>query len=518
MDSHYAVSRRAHRSWGSPDHESRDRWTNDELRLLSIGKDRFLVEELDGGKFRRHFYTKFSPTLARLQDHRLGRAKKRTIWLTNSTKHPVLMCLFDVDLDPSAPFSDVDGAAAYIATKYFGGRTFVEPSSAQRGRHGYFFVDVEFVKRTSFADALKALGKTIKADPHLVSFNVKIDPQPIYGLPTIWRPVEGKSYREIACRGNQLKAPYLHGGLNDLAKMVTLASHPLSGAEIVSWHQRQARNESSPPSPLASPVPVNTDSAEPQHGRHQTYSATKSAEEMQNGRASVSPTPPVLVKADSAEGGPRRRARLYRDMKLADAGLTEDQFVAAYSILTPENGGEEKVRRDFRKMDRKFVLKPTVPVWDAGRYEGAVEVIPPLALVTEKRRTKLSHKRVAEFVALKMQDCFQANAWQGIAGKKASLRNWATLKEKGLVDWTLTENAYASLVKVCVRYGLLEIIEDWTPPTSHITGDWGIGVKKGRTRRIGPGPALPTEHERFASTKARLLRDSPEAASRRRTA
>lgn len=185
-------------------------------------------------------------------------------------------------------------------------------------------------------------------------------------------------------------------------------------------------------------------------------------------------------------------------MKLENPTLTEGEFVNAYDIRTPKNGGKQKVRADFQQMERKFVIRKPSPQIDMTKYLGVVTAaVPPLALATKKRRTRLTHERVAQFVAVKMHDAMQAGSNQAASGRETLIDFWETLKAKGVVDWQLTTNAHSKLIKVCTQYQLLEIHEEHTAPSAP-------GAKDGRCRRIGPGRALGEEYERYEFTRRRL--------------
>jgi hypothetical protein len=160
-------------------------------------------------------------------------------------------------------------------------------------------------------------------------------------------------------------------------------------------------------------------------------------------------------------------------------------------------------------MEKRFVVKekaPTTPI-DMNRYLDVVKAaVPPLAMVTERRRTKLDHERVAQFVAVKMYDANKASVHQAVGGRDATIAFWASLKQQGLVDWTLTANAHGKLIQLCRAYKLIQVIEGHAAPTSP-------GARDGRARRIGPGEALGEEYHAYEFSRRRLRAEAVRPAS-----
>ena len=68
------------------------------------------------------------------------------------------------------------------------------------------------------------------------------------------------------------------------------------------------------------------------------------------------------------------------------------------------------------------------------------------------------------------------------------MANMRTMREKGLIDWSIVPHQYTRLLKIAVQYGLLEIVEEFVKPRRNSTGK---SVFKGSARVIGPGAALP---------------------------
>lgn len=453
------------------EHESRDRFENWELELLRNQRGGVIEIEGDGKDVVRVRRSHFKPTQTRLRDHREQMKKKQAVWLTNGAGHDTLMLL--IDFDKKKPETDCEGAARHVVEKYLSGRGYVERSTGGTGLHVYFFVDLKYVKRDRFCAAMKVFFKTLAQDDVLARLNQSFDAVPVYGLPTLWGKDRVDQW-QVTCRGNQLKAPFLPRGRADFEALRLLSERPLSGQKIVRWADEARKGNTAPSAPLS---PLTT--------------------------RRVAQPPNDSLKPSNGSSGASRRGKLYAQMKRANPDVTEDEFVQAYEIRTPHNGGEEKVRKHFRHMEATFVVNKKSKAIDLTKYLDVVRatITSPLALHTPKGRTNLTHERVAQFVAVKMHDAQQAGVHQAASSRETLVNFWASLKEQGRVDWTMTANAYASLVKLCTRHGLLEIIEDYTAPIAP-------GARNGRCRRIGPGPALGDEYHRFEFTRQRLLDES----------
>jgi hypothetical protein len=485
------------------EHKQRDRFENFELQLLREKRGGIVYRHADDEKGISR--SKFTLTQTRLADHRRERRKRQAVWISNDSAHDLVLMLIDIDL--KRPEADVEGAAAYIVEKYLGGRGYVEISTGGDGRHVYFFVDLKFVRRAQFNKALKLWHQRMAEDVEFAKrYKVTFDPVPVYGIPTIWDDGVLKH------RGNQLKVPYLPRGRADFELLVAQASNPVSGAELVAWADRQKAKGTCAVAASGNGIPAGEYTSGDIHAF--THRAGTDTED-QTHSPKISPLSPspfqnrrVAPRQEphfqrSIEGfGPERRLALFRQMKRNNTRLTENEFVAAYNILTPENGGDKKVRADFRAMEKGYVHalnknSNTRPI-DGNKYIDVVtRAVPPLALVTEKGRTNLTHERVAQFVAVKMHDAANVGEHQAASDRNTFIKFWAVLKNEGVVDWMLTNNAHATLIKLCERYELLQIIEDYTAPTAP-------GAKNGRCRRIGPGRALADEYERFEFTRRRL--------------
>lgn len=457
-------------------HDDRDRYTNHQMVRLRNEKEGVLYEYGDDNetivsKFSR---SKFTASQTRLAAHRAIMKKQSAVWMTNGGSHDVILML--LDFDKKKRKTDCLRAAQYFVDRYLKGRGYIEISTGGKGIHVYFFVSLKYVKRAAFKDALNPFYAMLKSDEVFATFKQTFDDVPVYGIPSIWEKDElGYS---LIYRGNQLKCPYLPNGRSDLAKLEELSANPVSGQKLVEWAAKQKPEKPPLPAPL---LPSSRQVAPVHQKGHFDHSIGVT--------------------------GQQRRAKLYRVMKLKNPNLTEDEFVAAYQIKTIQNGGEKKVRRDFRHMEQTFTISSTKPVIDMTKYLDIVkELVPPLAMVTKKGRTKLNHERVAQFVAVKMHDAHLVGEYQAASSRDTVLSFWASLKEQGIVDWSLTKNAHSKLMSICLTYRLLELIEEHTAPSAP-------GAKNGRCRRIGPGEALGEEYIRFEFTRRRLQSEATKPVS-----
>ena len=97
---------------------------------------------------------------------------------------------------------------------------------------------------------------------------------------------------------------------------------------------------------------------------------------------------------------------------------------------------------------------------------------------------------------LQIQDAFypKPNGYFAAASRDATLTSMRTMREKGLIDWTIVAHQYTRLLEIAVEFGLLEIFEPHVEPRRNSAGK---RVVKGRARIIGPGTALPELRAEF---------------------
>jgi hypothetical protein len=185
-----------------------------------------------------------------------------------------------------------------------------------------FFVDVKWVSRVAFDGALKAWYSSMRADEAFVRFDLVLDPVPVYGVPTLWAK-DRFSQWTVAFRGNQSMLPYAPArGDFDLLK----------AAPRPRWSRRRssAGTKRRPPNvpPLLLPIPLRS------------FQAAQD----------------LKAHPNLGNRGGERRAKLLAKMKGENTKCTENEFVSAYQIQRFENGGGEEARRDFRRVEKRFVV------------------------------------------------------------------------------------------------------------------------------------------------------------------
>lgn len=135
-----------------------------------------------------------------------------------------------------------------------------------------------------------------------------------------------------------------------------------------------------------------------------------------------------------------------------------------------------------------------------GQYIDIVQQVVPVQEFEWKRREKLDHERLADFVGVKVQDAFYAQEGKkkmfGRASRDASIANMRALKSKGIVSWIANAHTYQRLLDIAVTHGLLKVYEEHVRP---MRAPDGRKIVTGIPRLIGPGPALTAEYEMFES-------------------
>jgi hypothetical protein len=450
----------------------RNRFRNEELEDFRNHPDLPYVER-DSNARRPHrvYRGSFTPNLDQLEAHRLLQGN-RTIFVSNKANSPTLIML--VDIDDKRANGDPEGAAAYLSRTYLGDRTYTEPSTGGRGRHVYFLLALGSLSRADAVAALKRFAQVIKSDPAFSkTYGVTFD-SVFYGLPTLWgRDTEGTYH--IAQRGNEMRLPYVANGEPDLAQLQILASNPLHINDLFRFLGRNV-------------LPI---SSRPEEGGGK--SAANGVEALEQGQ-----------RRAYSNGGDVRRARCVRANLLKNPNVTAEECLADYKAnckITQENNTDAQRLADFQRMLRKFKVTPSRRISGA-KYLHLVRQIVPVEEFNWKRREKLDHARLADFVAVKLQDAFfeKPNRYFAMASRDATLHNFRELKKKGILDWICTSNQYTKLLDIACRFRLLHVYEEFVRPTRRSNGE---KVFKGTARVIGPGKALVEERARFVQQYAR---------------
>jgi hypothetical protein len=108
-----------------------------------------------------------------------------------------------------------------------------------------------------------------------------------------------------------------------------------------------------------------------------------------------------------------------------------------------------------------------------------------------------------------MYDASRAGAHQAAGGRDATIAFSDSLKQRGLVDWTLRTNASDTLIALRAACKLIHVIEGLTAPTSPTSP----GARDGRARRMDLGEALDDEYRTHEFTRRRLQAEAVQPAS-----
>lgn len=432
---------------------------------------------------RRRIYRPRLLTLRALREHRDQRGNA-TVLVTNCRTKPVLLLLMDIDAKNGE--QDADQLAQFVSGEFFDGRCYIEPSRSGKGRHAYFLLDREDADSHRIKSVTDDLARFIQQRTTDL-FRARFDG--FYGLPSRWeRGPHGKWRLPSGGRGNLLKVPYLP---NESDLDVLMALRPVRLAGLVSVLDL-VRSE-----PFGIPS-LGSDSAQRRESHTPTPSVSGGVSRVRDmGRTSPSPS----------LNGWQKKVRLVSQTLRQTNGSRPDldalyaEYMTNWSpTIDPED--EPRRRADFEKIVGTMVqtFRPTSGGKRFDRHEYvpvAKRLVPDEAFVWE-RREKLTHERLADFVAFKVQDAFfeKDDEWFARASRNATINNFRKLKAKGLVDWVCTPNQYTKLLKIAVDYGLLQIFEEFVPPATTTEGSRIVRLK-GKARLIGPGPSLGGIYDRF---------------------
>ena len=185
-------------------HDSYREWLlqfND-LRDYAIGHQSFRLRDSELETFRNHpgeaYVERLGPR-GRYKVYRqpvlpyrhLADRRNNTVWVSNSSKHDVLLLNLDVDAKNGEP--DAQQLTEFIASEYLQNHLFIEPSRHGFGRHGYFLVNVTRIKRLEVWDVVNRLVSVIQRDLVIQRFSSRLDT--ILGSPTLWQQPEGPASR-----------------------------------------------------------------------------------------------------------------------------------------------------------------------------------------------------------------------------------------------------------------------------------------------------------------------------------
>jgi hypothetical protein len=470
----------------------------DEIRRFQAWlEDRQLIYDVASGPARRPTNSvleafRNDPTLDRMgrwPRHRplvaadlrahLEQRERSTLYAANQQGCDRLLML--ADLDNKEGTGQIDAAARYLRDRYLDARCVIEPSTGGRGVHAYFIVNVRFRRRVDVCAIIADYAARLMADPAWETMGVKFDC--IIGLPTLWERNAAGVF-QISRRGCAMRLPYLVKGLSAFEELRAL---DLTFFEDKSRRSSASNKYSSPERYLGVTDP-----------EHRPKSVTRGTPV----ELSTEPWP----HSDDPNPTQRRMACVQKMMRIAGGTCTPEQCLDAYMQhyrFTGESSKDERARlSDFRRLIQKVRERyrepqPLNPNWRPFRPDAYLNVVRQVVPETEfewERGERLDHRRLADFITVKVQDAFlrdPADPLFARTSRKATIKNFRVLKAKDLVKWICTTHQYQRLLDISVRYQVLHIFEDYEPPIL------GRARAKGKARLIGPGSALREDHDRF---------------------
>ncbi len=180
--------------------------------------------------------------------------------------------------------------------------------------------------------------------------------------------------------------------------------------------------------------------------------------------------------------------------------LTEYHLHYSPTGMTPQDIQKrtKKLNVILEHRRRSFLPKefPQSHPFVHGKFLEQVRNTVPAEEFTWKRREKLDHQRLADFIGIKIQDAFFNRDYGqfGTADRNTLRKNMVTMRAKGLVNWVCTANKHTKLLQMACKYGFLEVFREAIVPRRDKSG---TTIQKGCARIIGPGPTLPELREQF---------------------
>ncbi|MAT39190.1 MAG: hypothetical protein CL946_06270 [Ectothiorhodospiraceae bacterium] len=405
--------------------------------------------------------------------------------------------LFCIDIDAHENQTDAFAAAEYLVANFFHG-CYWEPSTSGNGAHVYFLAANGYLKREDInnriTDDIKSAVKRIVEDQ---GFAANVDR--ICGTFSI---KDRSGSRPFITRGILAKVPRPRtlDELNQLKSMKPIGWKRLS--EIVNESQKDSLALISQTDSLTL---IDTDSPTPTDGRTTKHNPIRIM-----GRTDVFDPKTKVSTLGSGNGMERKYQVVGHFQRLHNRPATAADLDAIYEMYvahglkgnSPEHESKQKISGVITLMAESF--KPSNSIFDPAKYLDLCHKLVGSERFNWNRREKLNHERLAAFVASKVADAFvikSSHAHTARESRDATLKKFRTLKEKGILDFTITSNMYSELLKIAVEFNLLSKERDYEHPIRNSQGrriDLGNGKKsKGRARLIGPGTALPDERKAF---------------------
>jgi hypothetical protein len=414
-----------------------------------------------------------------------------TLWAINEYPSPAMreahggrvIFLMLLDIDDKQRTGQAARVAQLAAEICFGGNAYIEPSRSGWGRHVYFLLDATFIKLVHLRDVLESLANELRYHADLQTPGVVVDR--FFGLPTIWHRTKQMSVEElppmrISSRGNLLKIPYLPEDEQDLERLAVLKPVPFAELEdlflrLDGWGTRGTKGE-------------------------RTNSLGKT------------------ISCDEANAFVKKLRCVDQMLRITMGECTVDQVLQHYhEHYHPTGMSDRDIRVRLRKLSR--ILERRHRTFDAaklgnpwsfrpGKYLERVRTVVTADAFAWKSRQVINHERLADFVGYMVQQAFHkppTDPWFARTTRNVMLANMKKLRELKLVNWTCSPNQYSKLLAIAREHRLLEVHEDYCPPTRDKAGrrvtvqvGKGFGESWGAPRQIGPGPELLAEYAAFA--------------------
>ena len=482
-------------------------------------------------------------TLTHVREHVF---EHETFYFTCDSRSPLGMIGMDQDAHHQEP--DIDSAVSF-AREVIHPSVYDEVSTNARGYHWYLFVDKE--GRDNQANIrLRNVCLRLQAALHslLTSKGFVANSFEVKGYCSCW--IQGKYVRAPI-----IKLPRLKGGFSDLETLrasgiikisdleATVArieriletDHPVGSSAAVRAGEDPGKDQKDVAGYAGSPEigEANNDEgklAKEEDREHGNEDQEQRDEEKKSSNRSTASymggTYAAQLSPDDPDSRIRKLWAVIQFCKRNSRKATHDDVDAVYQIYLSEcklgkNTEAERKRRIIQAIDAcKWKPLDHPYAFSPGKYLPLVRQmnIPPLEFQWSRRNT-VNETRLADFVALKVQDAFlpgKITKYEGTASRNATIENSRALKQKGLLTWVVTEHMYTKLLDIAKKYELLQVYRDYEPPVRDSKGQRVLidatTPHRGRARLIGPGPALRTEYAAFQTIWKRIQQSQKQSA------
>jgi hypothetical protein len=446
-------------------------YTDADLQFFRNHPHEPLLEVFDEGfTFPRKLFRPQKLTQKRLTQHLVSQSLS-TIWIINRQRDDTLLMLADVDDKNDG--GDADGLAQYLSEMYLGRRTYIERSTGGHGRHVYFKVDLSGIKRAMVSDAFNRFAKVIGSDSESLKFKSRLDG--FFGLPTLWDRSEQDRY-VLRKRGNLLRLPYLPNGRLSLDALRSLVPLPFEALELFL-------------SKGHSPAPDH-------------YLEVKGD---MSSKTPSTPTGSVKNEVNNPDALAKKIACISMNLRITNGTCALNQVLDDYHAnYNPTGMTAKDIAKRTKKLSKllegmRKTFKPSTSQTHPFRKDEYLSIVTRLVTDEEfiwKRKERLDHELLSDFVSVKIQDAFfqKSNGYLASASRDATVMNMREMKAKGMIRHGINGNQYAKLLKITCRCGLLKVYEDYIAPVKDRKGKV---LAKGVARMIGPGEHLVNEKSQF---------------------